>query len=72
MIYIPIWKLTQEISENCGRVKQVVGTTGSIFLSKRYDNDLMVPGKPTGVQSMWNSGVCWFAFYLGFKIETRT
>lgn len=49
-----------------------MGTRGKTFLSQRYNDDLMVPGKPTGVQSMWNSGVCWFAFYLGFKIETRT
>lgn len=62
MIYIPIWKVNREISEKYGWATEAVGTTGNIFLGQRNDNDLMVPGKPTGEQSMWNSGVCWFAF----------
>lgn len=51
---------------------QAAGTAGNIFWSPTYDNDLMVPGKPTGVQATWNSGVCWFALYLGLKLEIRT
>lgn len=33
----------------------VTDSSSSIFISQRYDNDLMVPGKPTDVQSMWNT-----------------
>lgn len=57
MIYIPIWKVTPEINYNCGWVMQAVGIAGNI-LSPTYDNDLMVPGRSTGVQSIWNTGVC--------------
>lgn len=57
MIYIPIWKVTPEINYNCGWVMQAVGIAGNI-LSPTYDKDLMVPGRSTGVQSIWNTGVC--------------
>lgn len=58
MIYIPIYKATEEINFNYGWAMQSVGSGGSILLSLTCDDDLMVPEKATGVQYICNSGVC--------------